>query len=217
MHPINELTEQLFVSEKSRIRSFTFDHVVSNESILPLVIHKGPSGQRFLFNYSTKLNKDLISDLGMCLLNICQLVPAGIVIFFGSYEYLNVVHNQLEHAGILARMQLKKDVYVEPKQSGQTEKILSDYSHSIRRGVKRGALLFSVVGGKLSEGLNFSDDLGRCVIVVGMPYPNQTSPELMEKMKYLDGTLKKAGAGSDYYENLCMKAVNQCIGMLSYI
>lgn len=68
-----------------------------------------------------------------------------------------------------------------------------------------------MVGGKLSEGLNFSDDLGRCVIVVGLPYPNKFNPELVEKMKYLDKTLS-SGAGNEYYENLCMKAVNQCIG-----
>lgn len=67
------------------------------------------------------------------------------------------------------------------------------------------------MGGKLSEGLNFADDLGRCVIVVGLPFPNKNSPELAEKLLYLDKTLH-IGAGAEYYENICMKAVNQCIG-----
>uniref|UniRef100_A0A8C8W1D4 ATP-dependent helicase C-terminal domain-containing protein n=1 Tax=Peromyscus maniculatus bairdii TaxID=230844 RepID=A0A8C8W1D4_PERMB len=44
----------------------------------------------------------------------------------------------------------------------------------------------------MSEGITFSDDLGQCVVIVGMPYPNLKSPELQEKTAYLDQTLVSA-------------------------
>ena len=103
-----------------------------------------------------------------------------------------------------------------------------------------GAFLTSIVGGKMSEGLNFSDDLARCVIMVGMPYPNPKDPELMERMAYYDQCRATAaaasslslssssaaaavaaidstptgggGGGQAYYSNLCMRAVNQSVG-----
>lgn len=84
----------------------------------------------------------------------------------------------------------------------------------------------SVVGGRLSEGINFKDELGRCVALVGMPYPNIMAPEIKTKMKFYDDSkpqIKKDPSqlkslfgeklsGQVYYENLCMKAVNQAIG-----
>ncbi len=42
------------------------------------------------------------------------------------------------------------------------------------------------MGGKLSEGINFSDDLARKLIVFGLPYPNIKGAEIVEQMKYYD-------------------------------
>ena len=84
-----------------------------------------------------------------------------------------------------------------------------------------GALLFAVIGAKLSEGLNFADDLARAVVIVGLPFPNLGSPELRERMKYVKTLEEKSGrsreagkkdAAVELYENMCMNAVNQSIG-----
>nr|XP_025707634.1 ATP-dependent DNA helicase DDX11 isoform X3 [Callorhinus ursinus] len=112
-------------------------------------------------------------------------------------------------------------IFQEPKRANQVEQVLMEYSRCIKYcgqagGTVTGALLLSVVGGKMSEGINFSDNLGRCVVMVGMPYPNIKSPELQEKMAYLDQTLPRGPGqpppGKALVENLCMKAVNQSIG-----
>ena len=80
----------------------------------------------------------------------------------------------------------------------------------------KGAILSCVVGGKMSEGINFSDGLGRCVIMVGLPYPNPNDAVLAEKVNYINkmnSNNNKSTSGSEYYDNLCMKAVNQSIGI----
>uniref|UniRef100_A0A673UKP7 DEAD/H-box helicase 11 n=1 Tax=Suricata suricatta TaxID=37032 RepID=A0A673UKP7_SURSU len=119
------------------------------------------------------------------------------------------------------KRELPQMIFQEPKRANQVEQVLLEYSRCIKcygqaGGTVTGALLLSVVGGKMSEGINFSDNLGRCVVMVGMPYPNIKSPELQEKMAYLDQTLPRIPGqpppGKALVENLCMKAVNQSIG-----
>ncbi|GFP59854.1 ATP-dependent DNA helicase chl1 [Trichoderma asperellum] len=114
-----------------------------------------------------------------------------------------------------------------------SDDVLRDYSQAILgtkpAGDRRtGALLLSVVGGKMSEGINFSDRLGRCVMVIGLPYPNIASPDWKAKIEYIEFTTKDRlitegqnpseataqakQASRDFYENACMRAVNQSIG-----
>lgn len=87
-------------------------------------------------------------------------------------------------------------------------------------------MLLAVVGAKLSEGLNFADELARAVVVVGLPYPNLASPELRERMKFVtklslaEGVARTGvmgNAATELYENLCMKAVNQSIGVWDHL
>ena len=46
----------------------------------------------------------------------------------------------------------------------------------------------------------------RCVIVVGLPFPNAKEPLMKERLEFVSGDR------TVFLENMCMKAVNQCIG-----
>ncbi|KAB0799148.1 hypothetical protein PPYR_07028 [Photinus pyralis] len=206
MKPISEFRNRLFVAAgatNDRIVEFSCDHIIPPENILPLVVTKGLQGERMLFNFENRFS------MGNCikqtLLEISSTVKGGIVVFFPSYKYEAWVYQQLQD------VRFGKPVFREPQNTGSVDSVLNAYACAIRKPNSTGAILFSVVGGKLSEGLNFSDDLGRCVVVVGLPYANIYSPELKEKMVYLDKT-EGAGSGQQFYEAICMKSVNQCIG-----
>ncbi|XP_062914373.1 ATP-dependent DNA helicase DDX11 isoform X1 [Mobula hypostoma] len=223
MQPVAEFKDQLlFTSGVSadRLVEFSCGHVIPPENILPIILCSGPSGQQLEFTFQKRDKPQLLDECGRVLVNLCKVVPGGIVCFFPSYEYENLVYKHWEKTGLLVQLEAKKKIFQEPKKASMVEHVLFEYSRCIQHskqtaGPITGALLLSVVGGKMSEGINFSDDLGRCVVMVGMPFPNVNSPELQERMAYLDKTMTKndgKSPGKVLLENLCMKAVNQSIG-----
>lgn len=70
--------------------------------------------------------------------------------------------------------------------------VMDRYYSAIFEGgasTRNGAILMGVCRGRISEGLDFSDNAARCVMIVGIPYPQMTDPKVILKKEYLDEKL----------------------------
>ncbi|KAG1703083.1 hypothetical protein DVH05_007994 [Phytophthora capsici] len=213
MQPVSQVINQLFASvPKENIDLFSCGHVIPPENLLGFSLASGPSQKHLEFTYSRRNDMEALDELGRILLNLSRIVPGGVVVFFPSYRFEENAVRRWEATAQYEQIQAKKTIFREPKKSDELAEVLMHYSAACSRGNRdgSGAMLLSVVGGKMSEGINFSDELARCVVMVGMPYPNARDAELVEKMAFLDK--RNPGSGRQFYESLCMKAVNQSIG-----
>ena len=78
-----------------------------------------------------------------------------------------------------------------------------------------GALLIGVCRGKVSEGLDFNDDLSRIVYSFGIPYPPYRDANVELKMKYNDilhHTNSKYLPGTEWYTCQAFRALFQSVG-----
>lgn len=65
---------------------------------------------------------------------------------------------------------MSKKLFIEAWNPFEQEKAINEYN----KFHKEGAIFFGVAGGKLSEGVDFADSMARCVVIIGIPYPNIT-------------------------------------------
>jgi Rad3-related DNA helicase len=82
-----------------------------------------------------------------------------------------------------------------------------------------GAILFTVMRGKLSEGVDFKDKDARAVFIIGVPFACVTETKVSLKKEYLDRRHhdpldRYPLSGQEWYILNAIKAVNQAIGRI---
>lgn len=236
MSPLPETIKQLLSRNLiSRSTSKSMNHVIEPENINLALLSSGPSGTNLNFSFESRNDMRMIQELGIIITNYARVIPAGLVVFFTSFSYMEHVMHIWESSNILNGINsiknvryyyiilfnLNLQVFFEKK--GEAPDImLQNYERTIIS--KKGAILFAVMGGKLSEGINFSDDLGRGIITVGLPYPNVNEIETKEQMNAYIKLMLESGSEktrkqleADFLESCCMRIMNQTIGKSTYI
>lgn len=176
-------------------------HVADPSNIYVGIIDKGMTNKRFQFTFVNRGDKGMKKELAQSINSLYNTVPSGILTFFPSFSqmdsYAKIIHDENKS---------RKEIFVEPREGKRLMNVLNSY----KKKAVSGAALLAVCRGKMSEGLDFSDEFARCVCVVGIPFPNATDYRVDFKKTWLDR--KKKGRGSQWYLENAMRAVNQSIG-----
>ena len=93
-------------------------------------------------------------------------------------------------------MEKLKGGFSEPRDSSHYKFVISAFYKDV---YERGAIMFAVCRGKISEGLDFSDGAARCVMIIGVPYPLVLDPKTVLKRYYLDRFKKSGLTGQQWY------------------
>ncbi|CAK81354.1 unnamed protein product (macronuclear) [Paramecium tetraurelia] len=165
----------------------------------------------FDFSYQKRENEDQIINLGLAILNFSKVIKGGIIIVFSSYGLMQNIRRRWANQQLIQRLNEVKKCLWEEQGSAQFHNTLEVF----KQNGQKGAILFAVHRGKVTEGIDLSDDLCRAVFLIGIPYPPLKDQKIKLKKQFLDQQLAKNRQGltsKDWYMQQAVRATNQAIG-----
>ncbi|KAM4048052.1 Fanconi anemia group J protein isoform 2-T2 [Anomaloglossus baeobatrachus] len=214
LSPMGSFSSELGVKFSIQLEA---SHVIQKSQVWVGTVGVGPKGRKLCATFQHAETFEFQDEIGALLLSVCQTVSHGVLCFLPSYKMLEKLKERWIHTGLWESLEQIKTVIKEPQGGDKMDfdKLLQTYYDAIRfKGVKDGALLIAVCRGKVSEGLDFSDDNARAVVTVGIPFPNIKDLQVELKRKYNDQHSKTRGLlpGSQWYEIQAYRALNQALG-----
>ena len=139
----------------------------------------------------------MVEKIASYIENICNSIHRNMLVFFPSYSIME---------RFIDKINVERKLYVEEKNGVQSE--LMD---KIEEFKLNGGIFFSVMGGKISEGMDFPSEELEVVVIVGIPYPPPSARQHALQI-YYD---KKYGNGWKYaFEAPAVRKTLQAIGRL---
>uniref|UniRef100_A0AC34QE46 ATP-dependent helicase C-terminal domain-containing protein n=1 Tax=Panagrolaimus sp. JU765 TaxID=591449 RepID=A0AC34QE46_9BILA len=180
----------------------------SRESFVPLMIGKGNDQVEISTRYESREDTSVIRNYGNLIQELSRCVPDGIVVFFPSYTYMETLVATWAKTRLLDDLTKHKLVFMETTDAVETAHALEQYIRACESG--RGAILFSVARGKVSEGIDFSHHLGRAIIMLGIPFVYTEGRILRARLEYLRDEFDIRE--NDFLTFDAMRHAAQCVG-----
>ena len=226
LSPIDGMESELKCSFEIKLEG---THVINKKQVhfgiltSSLPDKKNNRKEEFLFNKNSRNNFQMIDKLGNTIIQLCKVTPGGILVFFSSYGVMEDFIKKWEKSKIISEISQYK-IFCQDKHDPKLNKAVLDlYQKENSSEGGKGAILFSVCRGSCSEGMNFSNDAARLVIVVGIPFAYLGDPKTQLRKEYQDDFNKyyyafikdkniKKLSGSEWYNQNAIKCVNQALG-----
>lgn len=165
------------------------NHVIKQQQCWVTSVGAGPTRVDLNGQYQNTNTYGFQDEMGHVLKNVCETVPYGVLCFMPSYQLMEKLYARWEVTGLLGQLNRIKVVMCEPRRGDQLEELMVKYYAAIRDAVRSGdrraggpsgALFLAVYRGKISEGLDFSDNNARAVVAVSTreknPFQSDTGP-----------------------------------------
>jgi DNA excision repair protein ERCC-2 len=183
---------------------------IDRPCIAPLIVARGADQTPVSTRFEARGDVSVVRNYGALLLSLAATVPDGLVAFFPSYSYMEMIVAAWHGMGILRELETHKLLFVETKDIVETTLALNNYKKACDCG--RAAIFMSIARGKVAEGIDFDRHYGRCVVLFGIPFQYTRSVVLRARLQYLSDTFHIRE--QDFLTFDAMRQAAQCIGRI---
>ncbi|CAH0758757.1 unnamed protein product [Diatraea saccharalis] len=188
------------------------NHPIPSDRVWVGTLSTCPDGSRLECKSGSTSQPHVQDALGAAVLRVCRLTPHGVLCFIPSYHLMNRLAARWQETNVWRQLEDLKTIFMESRNVRDHNDVMDDYYKEVE--TERGAILFAVFRGKVSEGMDFRDHQARAVITIGIPYPNTYDMTVKEKMNYNNRYEKKKNllSSSEWLRVQAYRALNQAVG-----